>query len=254
MQTEQAVEYNEPTLEERPAARGVNKRTVMAAFLILVMIPATMFFGITVMNDRQYYLISMLIIACSFLPFIMVFERRRPQARELMVIAVMVAITVAGRAAFFMLPQFKPLVAIVIIAAVSFGPEAGFLTGAVATFVSNFFFGQGPWTPWQMFACGIIGFIAGLLFKEGRLPKNRVIICVYGGLATLLIYGVLLNFASLIMWTSEINKANLIAIYASGLPMDMVHAVASVIFLAVLADPMLEKLERIKIKYGLIER
>ena len=91
------------------------------------------------------------------LPFFLVFENRRPQAREVVVIAVMAALAVAGRAAFFMLPQFKPTAAIVIIAGVGLGAEAGFLTGALAGFVSNFFFGQGPWTPWQMFAFGIPG-------------------------------------------------------------------------------------------------
>ena len=86
----------------------------------------------------------------------MIFEDRKPQAREVLLIAVMAAIAVVGRMAFFMLPQFKPVTAIVIITGISLGAEAGFLTGAVAGFVSNFFFGQGPWTPWQMFAFGII--------------------------------------------------------------------------------------------------
>jgi hypothetical protein len=82
----------------------------------------------------------------------------------MVIIAVLCGIAVAGRAAFFMLPQFKPVVAIVIIAGASLGAESGFIVGALSGFVSNFIFGQGPWTPWQMFAFGMIGFIAGLLF------------------------------------------------------------------------------------------
>ena len=70
------------------------------------------------------------------------------------------------------MPQFKPVVALVIIAGVCFGGETGFLVGAVTGFVSNFFFGQGPWTPWQMFALGIVGFIGGILFKKGFLRKD----------------------------------------------------------------------------------
>ena len=82
------------------------------------------------------------------LPFFMVFEDRRPQAREVVIIAAMAGLGVAGRVAFFMVPQFKPAAAVVIISGVCLGGEAGFLTGALVGFVSNFFFGQGPWTPW----------------------------------------------------------------------------------------------------------
>ena len=65
-----------------------------------------------------------------------------------------------------MLPQFKPVLALTIIAGVAFGGEVGFLVGAMTMLTSNMIFGQGPWTPWQMFAMGIIGFLAGVLFKK----------------------------------------------------------------------------------------
>ena len=100
------------------------------------------------------------------LPFLLVFEGRRPKARELVTIAVLCAIGIAGRGLFFMLPQFKPVLALTIIAGVAFGGEVGFLVGAMTMLTSNMIFGQGPWTPWQMFAMGIIGFLAGVLFKK----------------------------------------------------------------------------------------
>ncbi|MCL2665845.1 MAG: ATP-binding cassette domain-containing protein, partial [Defluviitaleaceae bacterium] len=134
------------------------KRTITAAAMIFLAIPATIYIGINFFNDRQFYFISMLIVLQTMLPFVLVFEGRKPRARELVIIAVLCAIGVAGRAAFFMLPQFKPVTAVVIIAGVAFGGEVGFLVGAMTAFVSNMFFGQGPWTPWQMFAFGIIGF------------------------------------------------------------------------------------------------
>ncbi|MFB7141102.1 ECF transporter S component [Gottfriedia sp. NPDC056225] len=229
------------------------KRSMLATFLILIVIPLTIACGILLLNDRKYYLISLLIIFYSMLPFGMVFERRRPQARELIVIAVLCAIAVAGRAAFFWIPQFKPVVAIVIIAGVTFGAESGFLVGAMSGFVSNFFFGQGPWTPWQMFCFGIIGFIAGLIFHKNRLPKKRLILCLFGGLSTFFIYGGIINFGALLMWSSHPTWEALIATYLSGVPFDLGHAAATVIFLAILANPMIEKLERIKKKYGLVE-
>ncbi|MFF2483426.1 ECF transporter S component [Paenibacillus sp. NPDC058071] len=233
---------------------AVSRRTWLSTVLILIVIPATILMGVYVLNDRKYYFISLLIILYTMIPFALVFERRKPQARELIVIAVLSAIAVAGRAAFFMLPQFKPVVAIVILAGVAFGAEAGFLVGATAGFVSNFFFGQGPWTPWQMFGFGIIGFLAGLLYGKGRLRPTRLSLCLFGGLSTLVIYGGLLNYASMSMMASHFSWQGLLAIYASGFWFDLVHAIATVFFLFILAKPMLEKLDRIKIKYGLIER
>lgn len=239
--------------DKQVAARRLTRRTWLAAALILVVIPATVLFGVCVLQDRKYYFISLLIILYTMIPFAMVFEQRKPQAREIIVIAVLAAIAVAGRAAFFMLPQFKPVVAIVIIAGVSLGAEAGFLVGALAGFVSNFFFGQGPWTPWQMFCFGIIGFLAGILFQKGLLPKKKLPLCLYGGLSTFFIYGGIINIGSLMMFTPSFSWKALLATYASGFWFDLVHAIATVFFLFILARPMLEKLDRIKIKYGLIE-
>ncbi|MEG1887429.1 MAG: ECF transporter S component, partial [Oscillospiraceae bacterium] len=173
--------------------KKLNKRTILASVMILILIPATIAFGIIFFNDRKYYIISILIIIYTMIPFFMVFESRKPQARELVIISVICAIAIASRVAFFMLPQFKPVIAIVIIAGVAFGAESGFLVGAITGFVSNFFFGQGPWTPWQMFAFGIIGFLAGVLFKKGILTKKKIPLCIFGGLSTLLIFGGIMN-------------------------------------------------------------
>ena len=147
--------------------RKLSKRTMAAAAMILLAVPLTIYFGTYYLDDRKYYFISLMIILETMTPFALIFEGRKPQARELVIIAVLCAIAVAGRAAFFMLPQFKPVMAVVIIAGVAFGGEAGFLIGAVSMLASNMFFSQGPWTPWQMFAMGLIGFLAGVLFRKG---------------------------------------------------------------------------------------
>ncbi len=233
--------------------RRLSKRTLLAMAMILIAIPLTIYIGIYYLGDRKYYFISMLIILETMLPFVMVFEGRKPQARELIVIAVLCAIGVAGRTAFFMLPQFKPVAAIVIIAGVAFGGEAGFLVGAVTGFVSNMFFGQGPWTPWQMFAFGIIGFLAGVLFKKGFLRRNTTALCIFGGLATFLIYGGIMNPAAVLMFQAKPTIQIFYLAYIQGIPFDLVHAAATVIFLYFIAKPMLEKLDRIKVKYGLLE-
>ena len=245
----------EPDAAPRIAAarRGIPKRTMAAAVMILLAIPLTIYFGSYFLGDRKYYFISLLIILETMLPFALAFEGRKPQARELVIIAVLCAIAVAGRAAFFMLPQFKPVVALVIVAGVAFGGEAGFLVGAMTGFVSNMFFGQGPWTPWQMFAFGIIGFLAGVLFRKGLLRRAPASLAVFGAFASLIIYGLIMDVSMVVLYQTNINRAMLLASLLQGIPFNLVHAAATVTFLALIARPMLEKLDRIKVKYGLTE-
>ena len=169
--------------------RKLPKRTVAAAIMIIILIPVTIFVGIFYLNNANYYLIATLILIESMLPFALIFEGRKPQARELVVIAVLCAIAVAGRAVFFMLPNFKPVLGLVIISGVALGGETGFLVGAMSMLVSNMMFGQGPWTPYQMFAMGIIGFLAGILFRKGVIRRTRGSLCIFGALATVIIYG-----------------------------------------------------------------
>jgi len=246
-----------PVIENEQMAvekRHLPKRTIAAMMMILFAIPLTIYIGVYYLFDKKYYFISLLIILETMVPFVLIFESRNPQARELIIIAVLCAIGVAGRSAFFMLPQFKPVMAIVIISGVAFGGEAGFLVGAVTGFLSNMFFGQGPWTPWQMFAFGIIGFLAGVLFRKGILRRNTMALCIFGGLATFFIYGGIMNPASVLMfYHSRPTMKVFFMAYLRGIPFDLVHATATVLFLWFAAQPMLEKLDRIKVKYGLIE-
>ena len=134
------------------------------------------------------------------------------------------------------------------------GSETGFLVGAVTMLVSNMLFSQGPWTPWQMFAMGISGFLAGLLFRTGAIPPKRVLLSIYGGLTAIIIYGGIMNPAAALIWAgSSINWKMIVSYYVSGFPMDCVHAFATIVFLLIAAEPVIEKLERMKIKYGMLE-
>ncbi|MBR4879725.1 MAG: septum site-determining protein MinC, partial [Clostridia bacterium] len=118
---------------------------------------------------------------------------------------------------------------------------------------SNVMFSQGPWTPWQMFAMGIIGFLAGILFRKGWLRRTKGALAVFGCLAALIIYGGIMNPASALMASRELNPGVLLAYFISGFPMDCVHGASTALFLWVAAEPFLEKLDRIKVKYGLVE-
>ncbi|MBQ8716551.1 MAG: ECF transporter S component [Clostridia bacterium] len=234
--------------------RNLSKRTVAAAVAILLFIPLTIFAGIFYLEDRHYNLVAVLVLLECMLPFMLVFEGRKPKARELVTIAVLCAIGIAGRGLFFMLPQFKPVLALTIIAGVAFGGEVGFLVGAMTMLTSNMIFGQGPWTPWQMFAMGIIGFLAGVLFKKGWLRRTRASLAVFGAFTAVIIYGGIMNPAAAMMMSSESLKwETLLACYITGLPMDLVHGFGTALFLMIAAEPMLEKMDRIKMKYGIAE-
>ncbi|MBQ9968176.1 MAG: ATP-binding cassette domain-containing protein [Oscillospiraceae bacterium] len=235
--------------------RKLSKRTAAAAVLIICCIPLTILAGVLYLGDRYYNVTAVLVLLECMLPFFLIFEGRRPKARELVTISVLCAISVAGRAAFFMLPQFKPMLALTIIAGVAMGGETGFLVGAVTMLVSNILFSQGPWTPWQMFSMGIIGFLAGVLFRKGLLRRSKGALAVFGAFSAVVIYGGIMDPASAIMYSSEaLDWQMLKAYYISGLPMNLVHAAATVIFLLLAAEPMLEKLDRIKVKYGFLEQ
>lgn len=239
--------------EESVKAKKLPRHTRVSILVICIMLPLVLavsrYFG-----NRRYYLCSVLLILLSMVPFFLSFEKRKPQAREIVTLAVMCAIAVASRAAFIMVPHFKPMVGIIIITAMAFGAESGFLTGAVSGFVSNFLFGQGPWTPWQMFAFGIAGFLAGLLAKAGILKgEKRVPAAIYGGIVVLCIVGPLLDTSSLFTISTEVTKESAAAIYLSGLPVNAVHALATVLTILLLSKPITEKLNRIKMKYGMME-
>lgn len=232
----------------------VGHRTWFALVLMLLIVPALLYLSVRIFHGKKYMISSPIVVFAAMLPFFMMFEGRKPKAREIMVIAVLSALGVAGRAAFFMVPSFKPVAAFVILTGISFGGEAGFLVGCLIMLISNMFMGQGPWTPWQMFSFGIIGFLAGILYKKGILKARKADLCIYGFLSVVLIYGGIMNPASVLMAYGHITKESLLAFYISGLPVDLVHAASTVVFLCIMSRPLLTKLERIKVKYGLIQR
>ena len=168
----------------------MKKSHIAMLLMFLLVIPATLFFGLQ-LSGRAYYFTSTLVIVELLIPFLLAFENRKPQARELVVIAVLSALAVAARVVI-PIPNFKAIFAVIMLSGIAFGPEAGFLVGAVSAFASNFFYGQGAYTPWQMFAYGAGGMLAGFLFAKGRLPRKPAVMGVFGFLATLLFVGPLI--------------------------------------------------------------
>lgn len=177
--------------------------------------------------------------------------KEKIQVRTVVLIAVLCAIAATSRIAFFMLPQVKPSLAIVVVTGISLGPKIGIIVGALQIFVSNMFFGQGPWTLWQMLAFGTVGFISGILFYKRTISHNPILISIFGGLCALIIYGGIMNTASVLMWIRYPTLPMFVASFINGLPFDIIHAFSTVVFLKLISKEMIQKLERIKIKYGL---
>ena len=202
---------------------------------------------------RQYYLIAIVMIFLAVLFFLWSFEKRKPQTREIVMLAVLTAMAIVGRLIFFMTPQFKPCAEVIIITAVMLGKEAGFLCGCLTAFISDFFFGQGPWTPWQMFAFGIIGLVSALIFSGAgkRLIENRLFISVYGFFITFVLYGIIMDTATVLMYTDTPTLGALLTTYAGGIIFNLIHGLSTFIFLFVLSQTMLKKIKRIKVKFNM---
>lgn len=229
----------------------MKKSTIATLIMFFVLIPATIFLG-TKLPGRAYYLTSTLIIIWMMIPFFLAFEGRKPQARELVVIAVLCALAVAARAAF-PIPHFKPIFGIIILAAVAFGPETGFMVGAIGAFASNFFYGQGAYTPWQMFGYGAAGLLAGLLYQKGLISRKKLPLAIYGFCSCVLWSGPLLDSSTVFLALSEVSLEAAIPFYVSGLPVNAMQGIAAFITIYFFGEPLLEKLDRMKKKYGMLE-
>lgn len=230
----------------------MRKSTLFSLLAIFVMIPLTLFLG-TRVKGRWYYLISTMIIIELMLPFFFRFEARRPQARELAVLTVMAALAAVSRVVFAFSPYLKTITGIIMITGIAFGPEAGLLTGAVAAFASNFFFSQGPWTPWQMFAYGFSGFWAGLIFHGHRRWARPWVLAPFGFLTILFLVGPLLDSCTVFTMLSKFTVKNVLAVYAAGIGYNVTHGIGAALTLFFVSRPLLGKLDRLQTKYGILE-
>jgi len=229
----------------------MKKSHIATLVVFLLTIPATLALG-SQMPGRWYYLTSTLIIAQMLIPFFLSFEGRRPQARELVIMAVLCALAVAARVAI-PIPNFKAIYGVVMIAGIALGPEPGFLVGAVAAFVSNLFRGQGFYTPWQMMAYGACGLILGFLFRKGKLPRKPLVMGIVGFLVVLLFAGPLLDVCNVLMMPIAMNKASILAMFGAGFAVNISQGISTFLVLFLLGKPLLGKLDRIKNKYGMEE-
>lgn len=232
-----------------------------AAETVALLAPLAALLTCAYLQIEQSGLLTLLVGCAALAVSFCGFEAGRPALRQIMPTATLGALAAAGRILFAPIPDFKPVSAICIIAGAVFGKHSGFMVGALAALCSNFFFGQGPWTPWQMYAWGLVGYVAGVLTNNGVFALSErlgahgpslgtVVLLCYGFLSGLG-YGFILNSWYIVAFLVPVTWQGALAAYLAGLPLDLVHSVATVIFLSALYLPWKRKLERIKRKYVL---
>lgn len=223
------------------------KKKILRFAILLFAVPAVIIIGTLAAGSRAYVWLSICVAVLSCVPFFIAFEKKSGTGRML-ILAVMVALSVLGRFAFSALPHFKPVTAIVVIAGIYLGAESGFLCGALSAVLSNIIFGQGPWTPFQMFSWGLIGFLAAT--ASPLLKKSKLALAIYGVFSGIL-FSLLMDGFSALWAEGKFSLSRYGAFIVAALPVTAVYAVSNVIFLLALSALMGEKLERITKKYGI---
>lgn len=216
--------------------------------ILLLLIPAVVLLGEVFFTEKQSAWVVLCVALLSCLPFFIAFEKSEADTKRLILVAVMIALSILGRIIFAPIPAFKPVTAITVITAMYFGSQAGFMTGALSALISNFYFGQGPWTPFQMLSWGLLGFIAGLLAKP--LKKSKIALSIYGIIAGVA-YSFIMDVWTTLWADNMFNISRYISSLISAIPTTLTYAISNVIFLLIFTRPIGKILERIKIKYGL---
>ncbi len=159
------------------------------------------------------------------------------------------AAATAGRILLAAVPDVKPVSAVVILCGACLGRRPGFLCGALAALASNLFFGQGMWTPWQMYAWGLMGYVAGALADRGLLAR-RGALCAYGFLSCMA-YGAVLDAYTAVGFVRPLTAASLLGCWAASIPFDVVHGLSTVAFLLAVWVPWGRAIRRTVTRYGL---
>ena len=218
-------------------------KRILGIIIPLVLIPAVAVCGSVLFSEQKHIFVSLVVAFFSLVLFITGFERKMTGTRRMVLVAVMTAISVLGR----FIPFFKPITALTVITAMYLGGEAGFLVGSLSALLSNFYFGQGPWTAFQMLAWGLIGYVAGLMAEP--LKRNRVFLLAYGVLSGIA-FSLIMDVWTVLWYSAGFDVELYAASVIAAIPHTILHASSNFIFLFFLAKPFGDKLERMKIKYG----
>lgn len=217
--------------------------------LFILVIPLIILIGIYLFNDRKYNIISMMIAIIACMPGFYKYEKKNSNMLLIVIIAVLSAISIVGRLAFGLVPFFKPVSAVVILSGIYLGREEGFLIGALSAIGSNIFFGQGPWTPFQMFTWGMIGFISGIPYISKKCRNSKYYLSLLGAASGIIFTLIMDLWSTLNFQDFSFDRYGLLLIKA--IPVTLVYIFSNIIFLLVLKEPIGKMLERIDQKYGI---
>ncbi len=225
--------------------------TVKKNFFFFIIILTVIVLATTMWVEKHYLLLSFLMVFLSLIPFYLGFERKKLRAEEVVVIAVLAAIAAVSRLPFMSLPGVQPTSFVIIVSGLVLGPEVGFMVGSTSALVSNFFLGQGPWTPWQMFGWGIMGLTAGLL-RNSKWMKSRTGQGAFG-FAWGFVFGWIMNLWFVLGFFDAISWKVFFSAYAASFYFDLAHALSNVFFITLFSRQWQKILGRVKIKYGLLK-
>lgn len=235
----------------------MQKKSAKLAFVsvvsLLILAPASLILCMRLLKSQSYYLPAVIIILLSIVPFFVYFEKRRIKTGEIVIVAIMIALCVTSRGVMAFIPQVKPTCALVIVTAIAFGPNVGFITGSLSMFVSNFLFGQGMFTPFQMLGMGLVGFFCGVIFHKKSYNTDRLLVSVIGGVICFFVYGLIVDSCSVLMMVTSYSLKAVLGVYASGLTFNLIHGVTTGLLLFFINKPMTEKFTRLRVKYGVFE-
>ncbi|WP_296877993.1 ECF transporter S component [Thomasclavelia sp.] len=227
----------------------INKKQLSLILVIFSIL--TVIAGVLLWQDQRYNLIIILVLIASMLAFYFQYEYSSVKTREVVIVSIMIALAVVGRTLFILLPSVKPVSALIIILAVVFGSQDGFLAGSLSALLSDFVFGMGPWTPFQMIAWGLIGYLAGMFSKQ--LYQNQWLLYLYGLISGIL-FSLIMDLWSVLTIEQTFNLTRYLVTFLSSLPVTIIYMISNVVFLILLKTTMFRILQRVKVKYGIEEK
>lgn len=219
--------------------------------LLLIYIVAAVLLGLSLLPENPLYamnwpLFSVLILGLGIITFFKRFESRRSTSKEIAIIASLASLAAIVRVPFAVIMSLQPTTFVVMISGYVLGPQAGFMVGAVAALVSNFFLGQGPWTPWQMFSWGMCGLVAG--YMPGREKGfNRLGFALFAGFFGY-VFGWVMNIWHWVGFVYPLTWQTFLAVYIASFPLDTIHALGNIAFALVFGPSFYQILLRYRKK------
>ena len=223
------------------------KLTTAAMISIIIFLTVA---DIILFSGKYYDVASLIAAFLSCIPFYITFEKSKATSKEIMLVALMTAFSVCGRIMFSFIPFFKPITAFTIISGMYLSAPAGFICGSFSALISNIYFGQGPWTLFQMISWGLIGFISGVIGE--KLLEKRIILVIYAFISGVL-FSLIMDLWTVLNIDKEFNFSRYIIQLISSFPIMIVYSLSNIVFLILLQKPIGKKLKSAKKRCGIFE-